>query len=270
MKLLKKIVLPVTQTLVILYLIVCGALYFYQESLIFPLTDLPDDFVFSFEENFEEFTIPTKDEATLSGLLFKADSSKGVIFYLHGNGGALDTWGGVAKTYTSRGYDVFLLDYREYGKSTGTISSESQFFDDVQTAYNLVKTKYNEKDIIVLGYSLGTAAAALIAANNNPRQLILQAPYYSMVDMMRRNYSFAPTFLLKYRFDVASFISRTKVPITIFHGNNDSIIYYGSSLKLKPHLKSTDKLITLEGGRHNGMHSNLDYLAVLESVLGGE
>jgi alpha-beta hydrolase superfamily lysophospholipase len=129
------------------------------------LTDLLDNFVFSFEDDFEEFTIPATDQATLSGLLFKADSAKGVIFYLYGNAGALDTWGGVANTYISRGYDIFLLDYRQYHKSTGKISREAQFFDDVQHAYNLVKTKYSEKDIIVLGYSLGTGPASFIAAD---------------------------------------------------------------------------------------------------------
>ncbi len=269
MKFAKKIALRIAQIVVLLYLSLCAALYFYQESLIFPLTDLPPDFVFNFEEEFEEFTIPTADDATLSGLLFRADSSKGLIFYLHGNGGALNTWGKVAKTYTSRGYDVFLLDYRQYGKSSGEISSEAQFFDDVQQAYNLVKSNYEESQICVLGYSLGTAPAAMIAANNHPKQLILQAPYYSLVDMMQRNYAFVPTFLLKYRFEIASFMPQIKAPITIFHGDNDSIIYYGASLKLKAHFKPTDRLITLEGGRHNGMHDRADYLAHIEQVLAG-
>lgn len=100
--------------------------------------------------------------------------------------------------------------------------------------------------------------------------MILQALYYSMVDMMYRNYSFAPTFLLKYKLDIASFIPRRKAPVTIFYGNNDSIIYYGSSFKLKQHFKSTDQLFTLKGGRHNGIHNNPNYLVLLDAILIGE
>lgn len=264
--LLKKIAIRFFTSIAVIYLIICVLLYWYQESLIFAPDKLPTDFAFQFQEKFEEINIPTTDGAALNTLLFKADSSKGVIFYLHGNAGSLESWGGVAQTYISRGYDVFLLDYRGYGKSSGEISSEAQFFDDAQRAYDVVKSRYAEDKIIVLGYSIGTGAAAMLAANNQPKHLILQAPYYSLVDMMEQHYSFAPTFLLKYRFDIASFLPKIKIPITIFHGDNDSIIDYKASVRLKEFFKSGDKLITLPGGRHNGMTNNPDYLAQFDNL----
>ena len=52
---------------------------------------------------------------------------------------------------------------------------------EVITAYNEMASRYKEDDIIVLGYSLGAAAAAKLAADNNPQRLILQAPFYSIV-----------------------------------------------------------------------------------------
>jgi pimeloyl-ACP methyl ester carboxylesterase len=159
------------------------------------------------------------------------------------------------------------LDYRGYGKSEGTISSENQFYGDVQAAYNVLKKRYAQDKIIILGYSLGTGAATILASNNKPKHLILQAPYYSLTDMMKQHYPFAPTFLLKYRVDVRLFLPKVKAPVTVFHGNNDAIIYYGSSLKLKEHFKASDQLITLEGGRHNGMSSNPDYLIELDKLL---
>src|SRR5918993_5029201 len=110
-------------------------LYFNQEELIFFPTKLPANYTFSFSSNFEERYISTTN-GKLHGLLFKTgtDKPKGLIFYLHGNAGALDSWGEIADTYTNLNYDVFMLDYRGYGKSEGRISSEKQFHDDVQTA----------------------------------------------------------------------------------------------------------------------------------------
>src|SRR6187402_597718 len=99
----------------VLYILVCGLLYFFQEKIIFHPQKLNKEYVFQFDQKFEEKNIKTEDGIILNGLLFRADSSKGLIFYLHGNAGSLDAWGVVADTYTPLHYDVFLLDYRGYG-----------------------------------------------------------------------------------------------------------------------------------------------------------
>ena len=183
-----------------LYFVICALLYVFQENLIFFPQKLDKNYRFTFDQQFEEFNIQTKDKTGLHGLLFKADSSKGLIFYLHGNAGALDSWGEVARTYTALNYDVFLLDYRGYGKSEGAISGQKQLFDDIQIVYDSLKTMYPENKIVVLGYSIGTGAASWVASANNPKLLILQAPYYSLTDMMRHTYPIIPTFILKYKF----------------------------------------------------------------------
>ena len=99
------------------------------------------------------------------------------MFYLHGNAGALDTWGDIAKVYTSLGYDIFILDYRGFGKSEGSIYSEEQFYKDVQAAYDVMRKEYPENKIVVEGYSIGTGPATILAATNHPKLLLLQAPY---------------------------------------------------------------------------------------------
>ena len=119
----------------------------------------------------------------------------------------------------------------------------------------------------MLGYSIGTGIAAEVAATNDPRLLILQAPYYSMVDMMKHTYPGVPTFILKYKLETNKFIKDCTMPIVIFHGNADEVIYYGSSLKLKPLLKRGDTLITLNGQGHNGITDNEDYLAAIKRIL---
>jgi uncharacterized protein len=244
----------------------CG-LYFFQEKLLFFPDKLDKDYKFSFNQPVEEVNIKTKDEKLLNGLLFRTDTAKGLIFYLHGNAGSLDNWGDVAKRYTDLHYNVFILDYPGYGKSEGAIDSKLQLFEAIQTAYNEMKTRFQEDSIVVLGYSIGTGPAAHLAATNHPKLLILQAPYYSLTDMMRHTYPIIPTFLLKYNFETNKYLKDCKMPVVIFHGDRDEVIYYGSSLKLKDDLKTGDTLITLKGQGHNGITDNLDYIAAIKTIL---
>ncbi len=253
--------------LLALFAVIGGLLYFLQEKLIFFPEKLDKDFKFSFDNKFEEINIKTVDSLLLHGLLFKADTSKGLIFYLHGNAGSLRTWGEVAKTYTDLNYDLFMIDYRGYGKSEGKINGQKQLYQDLQTVYDKLKTNYTESRIIVLGYSIGTGPATKIAADNNPRLLILQAPYYNLTDMMKHFYPVIPAFILKYKFETNKFIKACKMPVVIFHGNQDEVVYYNSSVKLKEIMKSTDSLITLHGQGHNGMTDNPEYRKALQKIL---
>ena len=263
----KRVLLRVLQILLVLYVIICGLLFFFQEKLIFFPDKLDKKYKFKFDQTFEEINVRTKDQKLLSALLFKADSSKGLIFYLHGNAGSLNSWGGVAKTYTDLNYDVFMLDYRGYGKSDGTIKSQNQLFQDVQTAYDEMKKRYNESEIIVLGYSLGTGPATKLASTNKPKLLILQAPYYSFTDLMKHYYPIIPTFILKYKLSTNEYIRDCRMPIEIFHGTQDEVIYYGSSLKLKELFKNTDTLVTLIGQGHDGITDNPEYKTEIQKVL---
>ena len=253
--------------LIALYILVCLLLFFFQEKLIFYPEKLGSNHQFDFNQQFEEVNIQTKDEKLLHGLLFRSDSSKGLIFYLHGNAGSVASWGEVARTYSELHYDVFMVDYRGFGKSQGSISSQDQLYHDLQLAYDLMKSRYTEEKIVVLGYSIGTGPAAKIASTNKPRLLILQAPYFSMKDMMRKVYPVIPTFILKYRFETNEYIRHCKMPIVIFHGDQDEVIYYHSSVKLKEMMKETDTLITLEGQSHNGITDHPEYQKAIQKIL---
>ncbi len=244
-----------------------GFLSFQQEHLIFFPERLPANHRFSFKQEFEEIFIPAPDGTKLHGVLFNVPEPKGLVFYLHGNAGSVDSWGWVYEPYTDLHYDVFVFDYRGYGKSEGEISNEAQFYADTQAAYDTLKSRYKEEQIVVAGYSIGTAAAAKLAAENHPKMLLLQAPYYSLGDLMQSLYPIVPTFLLKYKFKTYQYVEQTKAPIAIFHGMLDEIIYPGSSEKLQAHLKSTDKVILLKGQGHNGMNENPAYQRELARVL---
>ena len=234
---------------------------------IFPAGKLAADYKFHFPQQFEEITMPATDGIKLNALLFKADSSKGIILYLHGNADALDQWGKIAGTYINLHYDLFMPDYRGYGKSEGSVKNEEQIYSDAQTAYNYLKLKYPENKIIVLGYSIGTGPAAYLAANNHPRKLILQAPYYSLADAAHHLFPTADTTGIPFHFYTYQFLKTTTSPVVIFHGDADKVIYYGSSQKLKLFFKPGDELITLKGAGHLDMNTNKDYLDGLKRVL---
>lgn len=250
-----------------LYLVLCTALYFLQERLIFFPQKLEKNYPFNFTPRFEELNFKASDGKTLHGLLFKANDTKGLVFYLHGNGGCLSSWGYVADRYTDLNYDVFILDYRGYGKSEGKINSQEQLYEDNQLIYDAFKGKYREEDIVILGYSIGTGLASKLAADNRPNQLILQAPYFSLTDIMQKRFPFVPTFILKYKFATNEYLKKCEMPVTVFHGTDDQVIDYKSSLKLKEKFKDKVRLITLDGQGHNDLTDNLDYKRELKNIL---
>lgn len=250
-----------------LYVLLCAGLYFKQESLLFAPTRLPAGYQFHFPGPVEERWITASDGTRLHGLLFKAPASKGLIFYLHGNGGALDTWGVGAATYTALGYDVFMLDYRGYGKSGGRIGGQARMLEDVDNVYQQLLTTYPESRTVVLGYSLGTGPATWLAARHHPRRLILQAPYFSMRDMAAQNFPWVPGFVLRYPMPTNELITKVSAPIVLFHGDHDAVIPVASSRRLKALLKPGDQLIVLAGAGHNSITDNPDYQRALAEVL---
>lgn len=264
-----KTVLTIFASLLGIYVFVCILLYFFQEKVMFFPQALAKDFTFQFNGNFEELYVEMEDGKKLHCLLFKAETSKGVVLYLHGNAGSLKGWGGVAETFTALNYDVLIPDYRGYGKSEGTIKSEAQLHRDVQAFYANIKLEYPENKIIVLGHSIGSGMAAEVAATNRPKLLILQAPFYSLPDMMKNTppLNIFPTFLLKYKFRTDKRMEKINAPVAVLHGDEDEVIYYGSSLKLQQKFKPGDTLISLNGFGHNNFLGTQRYFEEIERIL---
>lgn len=262
----RKRIITLTKIIFGLYIILCTVVYFIQEDLIFFPEKLDKNFEFEFNGVYEELTFTTNDGVKLNGLLFKSTQSKGLIFYLHGNAGSLNTSALIAKTYTGLGYDIFMIDYRGFGKSEGDISEQAQLFSDNQIVYDELKKSYKEEDILILGYSIGTGMATKLASMNKPKRLILQAPYYSLVDMMKKKYPYIPTFILKYRFETKEYLKKCDMPITIFHGKQDQVIYHGSSVKLMADFDKIN-LFTLKNQDHFYITRNEQYLLELKKIL---
>lgn len=250
----------------VIYVLLCTAVYFLQENLLFFPRHLANDYAYNFDAAFSEVNIPSSSGNVLNGLHFKTDSAKGIVIYFHGNAGNLATWGSVWENFIPEKYDLLIFDYAGYGKSTGEMSEEN-LFKDAQSVYDFCKKNYSEDKIILYGSSIGTGIAAHVASENHPEQLILEAPYFSMVDLSSNLYPFLPSFILRYPLRTDLYLPKVKCPVTIFHGTEDEVIYSGSSEKLRPLLKKGDEIYFIPGGHHNDLKHFQEYKALLSQRL---
>jgi len=252
--------------LIFMYTIICGALFFIQESLLFYPSKIPQDFSFRFNNEFEEITLQTKDGVSLNNLLFLSEEKKGVVLFFHGNAGALSGWGTGANLYLENGYDVFYTDYRGFGKSQGKIHSEKQLMQDAQLVYDFVKNKYGEENTIVEGISLGTGIATQLSAANNPKHLVLSAPYSSMQHLILEKMPFIMPFLIKYKLNSIKHLAKVDCPITLFHGNQDDLIPHQHSIKLKEEYSRIDLNLVPNHG-HNDVFLSEIYQDKMTEIL---
>jgi hypothetical protein len=247
---------------------ISASLYFLQEKILFLPTVLEQDYQYQFNHNFEELNFKTNDGAKLNTIHFKVENPKGVILYFHGNAGDLSRWGIIVEFFVEKQYDVLIMDYRTYGKSTGKLS-EKVFYKDADLLYDYLKNNYDENAITLYGRSLGTGVATYLASKNKPKQLILETPYYSVVDVAKSRFPIFPVKkLLKYKFPTYQFIKAVTCPITMFHGTDDGVVSYASAEKLL-HVspKSQTTFITIEGGNHNDLIDFEEYRKGIDSVL---
>ena len=249
------------------YILICLLAFLLQDKLIFFPQKLSSDHVFRFEIPFEELYFKMPDDAVVHALLFKADEPRGLVIYFHGNAGSLDSWGYVASDFTAEGYDALVVDYRNYGKSTGKIS-EKALLDDGQFIYEKMKKNYSEENIMLYGRSLGTGIAAYVAMRNNPGKLILETPYYDFVSLVNAHYGWLPNrLLLRYRFPLNEWLQKTKCPVYLFHGTDDNIIPYEHSERLANEIEKVEALFTIHNGTHNDLPSFPEYRVRLAEIL---
>lgn len=249
-----------------LFIVLLLIAYYMQERLIFFPEKLPQDYTFNFQETYEEVYL-TSGEATIHALHFKVNKPKGVVLYFHGNAGSLRGWGTLAPDFISKGYSLFIIDYRGFGKSTGKIS-EQALHEDAQAAYNYLLQLYSPQDIIIYGRSIGTGLATRLASEVQSRMLILETPFYSFVHVAGYHFAFLPvSLLLKYTFQSDKWIDKVNVPVYIIHGTADEVVPYTSGLKLAEKAGSKATMITIKGGSHNNLSAFPQYHQVMEEVL---
>ncbi len=267
LKTLKFLTIVLLAFFVVIYVFIVSYVYFNQVGMVFQTSQLSKDYQFDFQQKFEEINITSFDGIKLNGLLFEAEKSKGLIFYLHGNAGTLETWGKIAKIYTRLGYDIFILDYRSFGKSEGEIENEEQLNKDVSVVYKTLTKRYPENKIIITGYSIGSGLATILASENHPKALILQSPYYSFTELSSSRVRFFPDFMKKLHLETFRYLPKVKAPIYIFHGTDDQLISCSNSVRLNKLLDFKGHFYALKDQGHIGMNENNDFQKQLKLIL---
>lgn len=241
--------------------------YFYQSSFLFHPRQTAIDYQYDFSYPFKELFFDTPNKGKIHGLKFEVENSKGLVYYLHGNAGSLRDWGWVYPDFIAHGYDVLLIDYRTYGKSTGELS-ENFMNKDVLYVYEQMKKDYAEDAIVIYGRSIGTGMATNLASKVDAKALVLESPYYSIADIAKKIAPFFPLdLMLRFKFESFKSINQVKSPIFIIHGKNDNVVPFASGWKLYETAKDKIKFYAVEQGQHNDLQKFSEFEELLQEVL---
>lgn len=264
----KKRLFRIFSSLVIVYVLIGAGLYFFQENFIFQSTTLTADYTFNSATPFEEIYLKNKD-ASLSGLHFKVKEPKGVLLYFHGNAGDLSRWSKIVEPLLKFNYDIVVMDYRGYGKSTGE-RNEKQMYEDADLFYQYSKSFVADSNIVVYGRSLGTTFATYVAAKNSPQKLMLESPFYSLTNVAKQRFAIYPIQqILKFNFPTYLYLPEVKCPVIIMHGRKDRVVPYENAALLFK-LNATDsekKLLVIPEGHHNDLSEFQEYWTCLRKEL---
>ncbi len=243
-------------------------IYFFQHKFFFHPEKLPPDFKFAYEHlRAEETTVEPEPGAKINFLRFYVDHPKGAVIYLKGNTKSIKGWGKFAIDFTRLGYEVIMMDYRGFGKSTGKRTVEAMKRDS-QFIYDLVKKEFTEDKIIVYGRSLGSGFAARLAAKNNPRLLILTSPLYSLLRAIHRYLPFMPAKpFLRYNIPTFHYLKNVRCPIKIIHGSEDRLVPLTTAVDLSEINPKLTRLYVILKAGHINVHQFEEYHRVMEEIF---
>jgi len=246
------ILLLILLAIFLLYAGVLGLLALKQESLLFYPVKLPADFVFNKPDVIERhIEVPG---AELSALHFRQANARGLIFFLHGNAGNLDLWLPDTALYRKAGFDVFMIDYRGFGKSTGHIQNEAQLHADVLAAWNSVAGEYAGRPVVLYGRSLGSGLAARLATEVRADQLILVSPYASFLRLGHDHFPWAPSFVTRYTIRTDQWLPKVRMPILMIEGGLDKLVAPDHAIFLQT-LRPDAELVMIDAAGHNDIHT---------------
>ena len=239
----------------LLYSMVCFSMYLFQERLIF----LPSHCSRTIEESnladTRELFLITEDGYKLQTWYKKPQSGKPLLIFFPGQRGnvAHGYLVELYKQFIKEGYGFISLSWRGFGNSTGS-PTVSGIYKDADTIIQFVEEEgYNMKDVLVIGYSMGTAPAIQVSNRYKHRGLMLIAPFRSIGAMAMRRYPAIPEkYLLKdeCNFDNINYISTLLTPVAFVHGDKDLDVPMEESEILADRSINTLFYSTLKGENH--------------------
>jgi pimeloyl-ACP methyl ester carboxylesterase len=253
-----------------IYILICFLLFFFQRFLIY----FPDNTVYFNPHHvnlkFEDVYFETSDKVSINGWLVPADSSEKVIIFCHGNAGNISHRLESIQIFNRLSLDVFIFDYRGFGKSDGTISEEGTYLDAAGAWDYLVTQKnYKPSQIIIFGRSLGSGIASWLAREKDPGELILESSFTSLPDLGAKIYPFFPVRLLaKFNYPTLDNLNHIDCPVLFIHSKGDEIIPYSLGVENFKSAKEPKDFLEIRGSHNDGfMVSGARYMEGIAKFL---
>ncbi len=241
-----------------------------RHFIYFPDRDLtanPSDFGLAFEE----VLLTTGDGVKLHGWFVPGEESITWLWF-HGNAGNIGRrLENLKLLHDELGVNVFLFDYRGYGRSQGTPSEKGTYRDaEAALAYLRSREDVDPERIVFFGRSLGAGVAVELATRYPPYVLILESPFLSIQDMAKRAYPILSVLpLLRTSYDSVGKIGKLEVPILVIHGDRDDIIPFEAGRTLFEKANEPKNFYAITGAGHNDTYvvGGSQYFSVLRHFI---
>jgi fermentation-respiration switch protein FrsA (DUF1100 family) len=241
-------------SIAVAYLIMVVMLMFLEESMIFFPAKYPAGVWKPSGLPFEDANFQADDGTKLHGWYVPHENPTATILFLHGNAGNItDRVYTLERLHEVVGASVLILDYRGYGRSSGT-PSEKGVLADARAARAWLAKKENlpESEIVMMGESLGGGVAVDLAATDGARALVLISTFSSLPDVGAYHYPLFPVqFLMHTRLNSASKIPNYHGPLLQFHGRDDTIVPFRFGKKLFDAANEPKELVISDRHDHN-------------------
>lgn len=204
---------------------------------------------------YDDLTLETSDGERLNAWWVPAESPRGAVLLLHGNAGNISHRIHYALMFRRLGYSTLLLDYRGYGKSTGSPTEQGTYVD-AESAWRwlTITRRVPERDIVVFGESLGGGVASWLAARHQVRALILASTFTSAVDLGSELYPFLPVRLVsRFRYNTLARLRDVRAPVLVVHSREDEIIPFRHGRRLFETAGEPKAMLELAGGHNQGL-----------------
>lgn len=143
------------------------------------------------------------------------------VVFFHGNGGNKSSFVETANRLHRRGWGALLTEYPGFSGAPGKPSEDTI----MASAREDIAIVAKRGPIVVWGHSLGSGVAAQMASEGLAQGLVLEAPYTSLSNVAAARYPYLPMKLIMLdRFNTRSILSRIRVPVLIFHSDDDQEI----------------------------------------------
>jgi pimeloyl-ACP methyl ester carboxylesterase len=184
------------------------------------------------------------------------DANAPVMLYLHGARWNLTGSVSRIERWRKLGFSVLAVDYRGFGKSSGSAPTEAFAYDDAVAAWDYLAKLAPGKPRYIVGHSLGGAIAVELARRRpDAAGLVLEATFTSVRDMVDQSpWGFLPVgLILTQKFDALSKIGEVKMPVLVTHGTRDSIVPFAMGERLYDAARAPKKFIKVEGAGHHNL-----------------